>query len=368
LIDGCRQQGLAVVGYSGRDMSIMAALRDALDSGRGFPSGLFWFKRNQDELFQAPNNLLREAHALGIDAHLIEAESFDELLSDLVRFLPQTADKAQTLRSATRPRLIKAELRASTTAMPVVRTFALPVISYPAVCRLVDCKIGGWLEIQEAIEKVGVDIIAARCRSGVLTFGRDIDIRRAFDPYLINSFDTHPLTSRQLVKESAERAVMRDALLRAISKRPGLRLERRGHLSILIPDPKVVTPEVFNRKDLRAVDLLSGTVLGTAVTWTEACGLRLDYRLDKLWLLLDPRVVRNIPEGTSNEEIEASREFVRQRRARRHNQQANAILQGWIKLIAGTGATVRMRAFDISDGIDAEFELVPISAFSGRTR
>jgi hypothetical protein len=45
LVETCRRQGLAVIGYSGRDTSIMAALAEALDEGRGFPSGLFWFKR-----------------------------------------------------------------------------------------------------------------------------------------------------------------------------------------------------------------------------------------------------------------------------------------------------------------------------------
>jgi len=368
LVDACRRQGLAVIGYSGRDASVMDALRDALDNGRGFPSGLFWFKRNQDELFKAPSDLIREARSAGIDAHVVETESFDELLSDIVRFLPQTADKIQNLNGATRPRIVNAIPRPSTSFTPVVRTFALPIISRPALCRLVDCKIGGWLEIQAAVEKAGVDIVAQRCSAGVLAFGRDGDIRKAFGPYSIKSFDTYPLGSGKLMRESGERAVVRDALLRALSKRPGLNLERRGRTTILVPDPAVVTTGVFNSGTMKPVDRLSGKVPDTTIAWTEACGLRLDHRLDRLWLLLEPRVVVRVPENTSQEEVDAGREFIRQRRASRHNQNANAILDGWIKLVAGTGSNLRMRSFDIADGIDAEFELMRISAFSGRTR
>lgn len=36
LIDACRAHGLAVVGYSGRDASVMNAFEEALDEGRGF--------------------------------------------------------------------------------------------------------------------------------------------------------------------------------------------------------------------------------------------------------------------------------------------------------------------------------------------
>lgn len=39
LIDACRRQGLAVIGYSGRDASVMDALMEALDEERGYPGG-----------------------------------------------------------------------------------------------------------------------------------------------------------------------------------------------------------------------------------------------------------------------------------------------------------------------------------------
>ena len=368
LIDSCRTRGLAVVGYSGRDTSVMEALADALDDGRGFPGGLFWFKRSQDDPFRAVSDLIERARTLNIDAHVVEAESFDELFVDLVRYLPQTADKLGNLDNDVRPRLTSTTLRNSVRSTPAIRMNALAVVSRPALCRLVECNIGGFEEIEQAISAAEVDIIARRIRQGVIAFGRDHDIRKAFEPFDIKTFDTHPLSTQRLIKETGERGLIREALFRAVGKTADLELRRRGRTAALLPDSTRVDVSVFNAGNVQPVDRVSGTVHGTSVAWTEACSLRLDYRLDQVWLLIQPIVVTNLPEDASESAREATREFVRERRARRHNRMANALLEGWIKLIFGSERSVRCRSFDIGDGVDAEFELLRISAFSGPAR
>lgn len=365
LVDACRRQGLAVIGYSGRDDSIMAALEEALDEGRGFPGGLFWFKRGQDVPYAAVTALIARARTLGIDAHLVEAESFDELFSDLLRFLPQTAEKLAAVGGAARPRLAAAKPRQSIASIPAIRMNALAVTSRPALCRIVDCTIGGDKEVEEAIAKAGVGIIAHRVRDGVLAFGRDVDIRTAFEPFGIKAFDHHPLSSKRLLWEGGERALVRDALFQAIAGRPGLSLERRRSRTRLRPVAGQVPASIFNADSAKPVDRLSGLVPKTDVAWSEACGLRVDYRLDQLWLLIEPTIATDLPADAAEDVAETVREFVRERRARRHNRLANALLEGWIGLIVGRDANVRLKAFGIGDGIDAEYEVVRTSAFSG---
>ena len=368
LVDCCRRHGLAIVGYSGRDASVMEALEDALDEGRGFPGGLFWFKRSQDEPFKAVSDLIERARMLGIDAHIVAAESFDELFVDLIRYLPQTAEKMQSLDNTVRPRLTKAVPRKRVRTTPAIRTNALAVVSRPAMCRLVDCNIGGYEEIEEAVTTAGVDIVARRSRQGVLAFGRDADIRMAFEPFDIKEFNTHPLSAKRLVRETGERGLVREALFRAVGQTPDVRLERRGRSTMLLPVPDRVRAAVFNSRSAQPVDQVSGTVPKTSVTWSEACRLRMDYRLDQTWLLLEPIIETNLPEDASEEEVETVREFVRERRAGRHNRMANALLDGWISLIFADAQSVRLKAFDIGDGVDAEFELLRTSAFSGRAQ
>lgn len=365
LVDACRRQGLAVIGYSGRDASIMDALTEALDHGRGFPGGLFWFKRGHDEPYHAVTQLIDRARELGIDAHLVEAESFDELFSDLLRYLPQTAEKIAALTGAPRPRLAKAAPRASTGTVPAIRMNALAVTSRPALCRIVDCTIGGDKEIEEAVAKAGVDIIAHRTRDGVLAFGRDADVRTAFEPFGIKTFDHHPLSDKRLLKEGGERALVRDALFRSIAQRPGLTIERQRSRVRLRPLPGQVQPALFNTDTAKPVDRLAGLVPKTDVPWSEACDLRVDYRLDQFWLLIRPIVVTDLPPDAPEDVIEIAREFVRERRARRLNRFANAMIDGWITLIVGPDPSVRLKTFGIADGIDADFEILRTSAFSG---
>ncbi len=88
LLLACRTHGLAVVGYSGRDASIVESLEEAIDGGRGFPSGLFWFHRPEAECLDLVRDLLAKATRAGIDAHLIESQTFDELMADVISLMP----------------------------------------------------------------------------------------------------------------------------------------------------------------------------------------------------------------------------------------------------------------------------------------
>jgi hypothetical protein len=365
LLDACRSKGLALVGYSGRDDSIMETLDAALLEGKGFPGGLFWFKRFQEMPYQAVRDLIAKARTLGIDAHFVEVETFDELFADILRFLPDTEREAATIAGEIRPRLAKSAGRTSVATTPAIRTNALPIISYPAICRLVVCDIGGWEQIQAAIQQAGGDIEAQRSRPGVLAFGSDAEIRRVFEPHRITAFDTHAISPNQLAAPAATRKLISNALFRALGRRPGLIMEHRGPRTFLFPDPILVTADIFNSQSVKPVDRISGAVGTTGIQWRETCVLRVDFRLQGLWLLLGPRIDLGIPEGTPDEAAEEAREFVRERWVVRRNRQANAILDGWIKLIVGDSNLVRLRAFDISDGYDAEFEIMRVTGFSG---
>lgn len=367
-VQSCKTNGLAVVGYSGRDVSVMDALREALDGGRGFPNGLFWFKRSAEALFETVTEFIVEARSLGVDAHLINNETFDELMSDLVRFLPETANKLGDIEGVTPPRLSGAPLKMPGKNIPSIRTNALPIITHPVMCQLVDCDIGGLSDIQLAIEEAGVDIVARRTKDGVIAFGRDADIRAAFDAFDIKRFEMCSIPDKNLSYESEARRLVRDALMRALGNQPNIEIQRRGWRAFALPNLQTVKSTNFRNGNINPVDALTGIVGNTGIRWTECCGLRLDYKLDRLWLLIDPRIHRDIPEDATTGQIEESKEFVRSRLTGRFNQKVNAMLSGWVKLLFGTDRTVTLRSFGISDGIDATFEISTITGFSGMHR
>lgn len=362
LLDTCRNQGLAVSGYSGRDASIMSVLREAINDGKGFPNGLFWFVRETDHLYQGLIDLITDAKNAGVDACFVKAESFDELFSDIIRYLPETEDLTIKLDDKAKIAPRKINLTNMSASVPFVRTNALPITDFPKTVRLVDCEIGGAKEIRELMEGKESSLIASRIKKGVLAFGDDGEIRRVFGDNDLRSLDTHSIIEERLAFESGERSLLRDALLRALSVHSGFELHRARHRYFFRADrgqPK------FGLKALQtAAQRLSGTTSG-GVPWTEACQLRLDYRMSRLWLLLSPVVLVDFDDKTSEDAKAQAKELQRERRVRRYNQQSNAILDGWIQAIFGTTRDPVTLGIEGGTGIGARFEILPVTGFSG---
>src|SRR5260370_1282476 len=77
MVDSCRRFGVVVVGYSGRDDSIMDTLDEVLQFGSAFPSGLFWLHRGEDTPFPRVTQLLTRTEAAGAEAAMVRVENFD---------------------------------------------------------------------------------------------------------------------------------------------------------------------------------------------------------------------------------------------------------------------------------------------------
>lgn len=97
LVESARRFGLAVIGYSGRDQSVMDSLEEAVADGHGFPHGLFWFHRASTPCQQRVQHLIAKATAAGIEARIVESETFDELLADLILLQPDVPEEIAQL-------------------------------------------------------------------------------------------------------------------------------------------------------------------------------------------------------------------------------------------------------------------------------
>jgi hypothetical protein len=366
LIDACRNQGLIVAGYSGRDASVMEALQGAINNGCGFPNGLFWVVRGQDNLYEGVSRLIEAAKTAGVDAAFVQAESFDEFLSDIVRYHPLTEKLLITLddKRSLAPR--KIDLSARSPCDPFVRMNAVPVLAYSKTCRLIDSDIGGAREIQERIATAKSRLVASRIKKGVLAFGDDAEIKRVFADDNVRSLDTHSIIADRLTFESGERSLLRDALFQSLSAHCGLNLATERHRHIFRADGG--HPNFDLAPLTKATERLSGIVPRTDVPWAEACRIRLDFRLGQLWLLLNPFVIIDYAEDMPEVSAQAGKEFVRERRARRYNSQTNAILDGWIQAIFGERRKPVSLGIDGGTGIGASFEISPVTGYSGLSR
>lgn len=363
LLETCRRFGLAVVGYSGRDETVMETLHEALFDGRGYPAGLYWFHRSSSRPLSTVMELVTKAKAIGINAHLIEVETFDELLADVTRMIPDLPTDVMERLDQRALRVSAAPLLQSSKQWPVVRLNALPIVTWPTICRRLTCTIGESSEIQASVMMSDSQVIAVRRRHEVLAFGRDSDVWRAFQRYSVKSWDVHAIEAARLQNESQEHGLLYDALGRAFARERPVNAQRTRHSHMLIIDSSQQTSKHLSKLK-SATGTLTGTIPKSSLKWAEATHFRLECRLDRLWLLLEPTIW--VEHTVDESENAAAQEFRRERLARRYNQASNAILEGWVHLIVGGKEEAELRAFGVGDGIDATFLVGKTTAFSRR--
>ncbi len=360
LVETCRRLGLIVCGYSGRDLSVMAALEEAIDGGRGYPSGLFWFTRNGASARVV--SFVEKARAAGVDAHLITVETFDELLADIVAQLPNVPKEDVEFLNSKVQRISEATMPHGRGGWPVVRLNAVEVIKFPTVCRVVRCEIGGVGEVYEAVEASGANIVATRRKAGVLLFGSDAEAAKAFGGFKMDGSDLYTIEPRRLWYDSIEGGLIYDGLVQALVRERGFVSERRRGQRILRVDTKEEgSARLAPLK--KVVNVICGTVGKTSVPWAEAMEIHLEYRMGRLWLVIEPTVWVGRP---GDGEREVVREFQRERHAVRYNRVANELLAAWCEVISAQQPVAKLSAFGISDGIDAVFEIGDTTAYSRR--
>ena len=114
LTDACQRFGLVIIGYSGRDHSVMECLESALVSKQSFPQGIFWIHRSDAIVSDRVKAFIDKAKNSGIDAHLVSAETFDEVVADLINLLSDLPDEMAKKLDAHAPRFSNAPLRQKT--------------------------------------------------------------------------------------------------------------------------------------------------------------------------------------------------------------------------------------------------------------
>ena len=354
LVDCATRFGLVVVGYSGRDGSIMSTLEEVLTKPEPWPGGLFWLQREGDTATVRVEELLIRASECGVDAALVEIANFDEALRSLAHVSAELDETTLSDLARERSYWSAAPRQHGGGTWPVIRLNALPVVEAPAHCRRVDCTIGGTDEVRKAAGDAAV--LAVRSRVGVLAFGSDSEVRRVFDDCDVREFDLHTLDARS----PTERGLLHDALRTALMRGAGLRA-LPGDRRSLVPDQ----PNDGSWVPLRnIVQRLSGKLgAGRELVWYEGIGTRMEWLEDHLWLLFSPRTVF---EGVTDHNRTLAADFARERTVRRYNKQLNSLLDFWSRYLGE--ASRDLRTFGIGDGVDAAFRLGRTTAFSRRRR
>jgi NAD-dependent SIR2 family protein deacetylase len=390
LTGACARFGLVVVGYSGRDDSVMEALTDALSQADAFPGGIFWVSRSVDSVLPAVTKFLKEAAQAGISVAIVESQTFDELAADIADGIDLSSPlQSHVYQSRPEPVLRPVPLPTlEKRRFPVLQCSALPILSMPTVARRVEVSVPiTTVRAREMVSEAKVRALVASNGRHIVAFGSDDDLVKAFaslEGRLAGTVELHPN------KDSWALGLIYDALTRAICRGRPLfaRMRRHGHYVLVAnSSPKVSkdTTDLSSSQLARLKQAYSSVLTGKLpkldYPFNEGVQLRLELMADRWWCMFEPVTQVEEPRTDRNEgpADDASGDFMptlrrqdnsvvdwrRERWATRYNPVWARIISAWAVTLAGEdGQSLCTLGLQEGAGHDAVFQLSPVTAWS----
>jgi hypothetical protein len=324
LVHCLRDTPLIVLGYSGRDDSIMETLRRAYAAPG--PGCLFWCGFGELDTGGPVEGLLRAACAAGREAYYVPGCAFDDVLLRLALHVLDGPPLEQA-RS-----LVEAAASASLSDAAPFRIPPGPVVgliksnAFPIECpsELYQCEVEGeggpgtWRRLRELCR--GRDFVAAPLKGNIMSIGDLDSVKDAFGPTLRGEVTRIPIAERELgMEDGVVIHLLRGALVRALASSAGL--ETDGEDLLWLPDA-------------------SGwaTVHGRACRVHDAALVFLRRLGRRQYLVLKPTVVGFGPQGEPLVP-EDEQELRRQKLTKQYNRQFNDAVNAWRSRLFGAATT-----------------------------
>jgi hypothetical protein len=369
-IAAAARYGLVVSGYSGRDDNVMRMLREAIDQNNAFPHGLLWTTPRLRSVAPVVKDLVAYAAGKGLNAHIVETGTFDEMMSKIWRQIPGKPAAIDAQVRSVAARRVSLKLPDPGTAYPVLRTNALLILAPPKTC--------GTVAYSEELfyHDVNQRIAAGKPNATIaftdrlLYWGKNEEIEKILDKSKINAFEdfTLPDPIDAMARQPFLKPFYEAGLVRALCEGKPLQLERQQRIFYAVVNHDAETSDAFGplREALAAFGK-PGMIAGLVprmdkVRWAEAVAMRLEERNGQLWLLLRPDIW--ISPEVPRQEV---RDFLRARKLYRYNTQSNTLLSEWINLLLGHvgGAPATVTSFPETDQ-PCTYEVSTRSAYSRR--
>jgi len=386
-LDSSRRFGLAVIGYSGRDASVMTMLSDAVRTPGALPAGLWWMTRDPDAALPEVTHLLDLANSCGVTAKFVRIENFDESLASLGKqatLAPSLRTYVDGLRA--QPRVVNAaipELDAG--PLPVLRMNALSILAAPtrALQGTLHDAVAP-VDLQESLRAVTWRGAVATSGQRVLALGSSSQLATAL------SLTAQPVTvaidCQRQDAPTVERALTYEALTRALSRRlPTCAVVRqRGHQLRVLPTNDRRPDSIEQAAARMALQQAYGDPLvglcptsfgrgrdGGRREFAEAVRLSVEWRLGVLWLLFVPHTWVSPPEhhtGPARSAVgDPAAAWRKERWVNRRNERWAEIIGAWASALAPdpeTQISVLPQGLPQHDLVGGEFVLSHTTAYS----
>lgn len=378
LMKACTRYGLIVIGYSGRDASIMNVLNQALEHPSPYPGGLVWVARSEQSLLPAVSELLKNAAAAGVTTRIVVSKAFDEFAGDIFDVVNFPLELSKLVQKE-RPTITVREVPLPTQEcrkFPILQCSAVPILEMPTQARRLTLKTPTTTQkAREMLQAAGFkqNLVAATGQT-VAAFGSDKDLLSALStlrPEIDSTIELNPEADGWAL------GLLYDALVRAVCRGAPLIpcLRKSGHYIIVSGNPQQGHHSQNMTSLLRDAyaTSLTGTIPSTQYEFNEGVQIRLEQAAGRWWLVFNP--FTSVSSQDKNDKTEASpvmdakiADWRRERWAKRRNESWEKILGAWSQVLSRSqmGSKDAIAALGITDsnGVDARFTLSSVPAWS----
>lgn len=191
--------GLIVVGYSGRDESVMSFLENFVENETGtFTNGFYWCIREGEVEKQRIKTLIDKLKKKGIEANFVKITSFDDFLIAIYNQIGKNDNEIDEWLSSNKE--IQPFRSASRNRENYIVFDFMKITEYPRTFLTFKFKdIKNWKELDKITN--GKKIIASFFRKGkIIAIGDENEIKETFDKYIDDSyaFEYYTLTDDDL--------------------------------------------------------------------------------------------------------------------------------------------------------------------------
>lgn len=340
LVGSLRHESLIVVGYSGRDTSVMDTLNEAYSvrgSGR-----LFWCVYGDEPPSAQVEELVMQARGVGREAYVVRIDGFDDLIHRISRFALEGKPFEQAkiiISSVASEHKISAPFQVAGSRISAILKSNAFLVELPGELLQLNASgydtQGAWRRLKERVQ--GQDIVAGLVKGKILAIGLVDDVRRVFEDQLQGRIVRTPMPEWELSGNTVVQSLLTQALVSSISATRSFGTDHRALLWFTDPS--------------------ASWQLGDSIyRYNNAALIGLRCYDGRRYMLVKP-TIRVVDQAGERAQLPAEREVKQQVLGKQWNSQFNSALNVWREAI-----------FERHE--DAEFEFPPGSGsrFTFRVR
>lgn len=337
--------GFVLAGYSGRDASIMALFKDALEGQNPFPHGLYWTGIKGSPLPSVVEELLNTARNKGVKAAYVEIETYDALMLRLWRNIQgKKPDLDQKVRKS-QVSDVSIPMRGTGSKKPLIRMNGLPIVTIPTICYSLEFEtVKQWSDIKDVQRNAKGQLVLTKGET-VLCWGNAVNIKAQFED--LKTQEPYDFKERlgNLEDHLYLKGFLEEALSKALVNGRPLLTRTIGPKSYVIADAHTEDKSAFSSLINAAGGSAFGKIPGLTapadafhdkaeeVFWAESACVSLEVKDGRFWVMIEPDIWI-----WPNRARRLARDFLDKRRGNRYNKKYNDLLDAWVHLVLGTDA------------------------------